>query len=193
VNYFKAHDAARVEALWQRIQGYRALLARYHVRDEAVRRRLTPPPARTRLLHSWEAILGLPLFVYGAGVNALPYFVPRWLASRLAHKETDYATVRFLSSIVAVPLFWSLEVWLVARIVGARIALLFALTLPLSGLIAFRYLRGAGRLGQVLRFSAFALTHEGDARRLVGERRALIADLDRAKTDYLAATRGSSF
>jgi hypothetical protein len=193
VNHFKERDPARVEALWQRIQGYRALLARYHVRDEAVRRRLTPPPVRTRLLHSWEALLGLPLFVYGALVNALPYFVPRWLAHRMARKETDYATVRFLASIIAVPVFWGLEIWIVARAVGATAALLFAVSLPLSGLIAFRYLRGAGRLGQVLRFSTFALIHEQDARRLVAERQAIVQDLDRAKADYLAATRGSSF
>ena len=193
VNHFKERDPVRVESLWQRIQAYRALLARYHVRDGAVRRRLEPSPVRTRLVHSWEAILGLPLFVYGATVNALPYFVPRWLADRMAHKETDYATVRFLASIVAVPVFWSLETWIVARALGATWALLFALSLPLSGLLAFRYLRGAGRLGQAIRFSTFSFTHAQDARRLVAERQGIIAELDRAKTDYLGATRGSSF
>jgi 1-acyl-sn-glycerol-3-phosphate acyltransferase len=193
VNHFKARDPERVENLWQRIQGYRALLARYHVRDEAVRRRLEPPPVRARLWHSWEAILGLPPFVYGAAVNALPYFVPRWLAQRMARKETDYATVRFLASVVAFPVFWGLEIWLVAHALGGTWAALFAASLPVTGLLAFRYLRGAGRLGRVLRFSTFSLTHAQDARRLVAERQALIADLDGAKSDYLAATRGSSF
>lgn len=193
VNHFKEGDPARVENLWQRIQSYRALLLRYHVRDDAVRRRLEPPPPRTRLVHSWQAVVGLPFFVYGALVNALPYFVPRWLARFIAHKETDYATVRFLASVVAFPVFWGLEVWLVARALGTSWAVLFALSLPLTGLLAFRYLRGAGRLGQVLRFSTFSMMHEGDARRLVAERQAIIGDLDRAKNDYLAATRGSSF
>jgi 1-acyl-sn-glycerol-3-phosphate acyltransferase len=193
VNHFKEREPGRVEDLWRRIQSYRALLARYHVRDEAVRHHLEAPGVRTRLWHSWEAILGLPLFLYGALVNALPYFVPRWLASRMAHKETDYATVRFLASVVAFPVFWVLEIWLVARAAGPTWALAFALSLPLAGLVAFRYLRGAGRLGQVLRFSRLSLTHAQDARRLVAERQAIIADLDRAKTDYLTATRGSSF
>jgi 1-acyl-sn-glycerol-3-phosphate acyltransferase len=193
VNHFKTHDPERLENLWQRMKGYRALLARYRVRDEAVRRRLTPPRVRARLWHSWEAIVGLPFFVYGALVNALPYFVPRWLAMRMAHKETDYATVRFLSSIVAIPVFWGLEIWLVARFFSGTWGALFALSLPLSGLLAFRYLRGAGRLGQVVRFSTFSLTHGQDARHLIAERQALIADLDHAKDDYLAATRGSSF
>jgi hypothetical protein len=111
----------------------------------------------------------------------------------LASKETGYATVRFLASIVAFPLFWGLEIWLVAHLLGPLWALAFALSLPLSGLLAFHYLRGAGRLGHALRFGLFSLTHAQDARRLVAERQALIADLDRAKTDYLTATRGSSF
>jgi len=193
VNHFKERDPGRVEDLWQRIQGYRALLVRYHVRDDAVRRRLEPPPPRARLVRSWQAVIGLPFFVYGALVNALPYFVPRWLAHRMARKETDYATVRFLASVVAFPVFWGLETWLVARALGPSWAVLFALSLPLAGLLAFRYLRGAGRLGRVLRFGTFSLMHEGDARRLIAERQALIADLDRAKNEYLAATRGSSF
>jgi 1-acyl-sn-glycerol-3-phosphate acyltransferase len=193
VNHFKERDPGRVENLWQRIQGYRALLARYRVRDEAVGRRLEPPRGRSRLWRPSAALLGLPLFVYGAAVNALPYFVPRWLAHRMAHKETDYATVRFLASIVAFPVFWGLEISLVARALGPTWAGVFALSLPLTGLLAFRYLRGAGRLGQVLRLSTVSLTHAQDARHLVAERQAIIAELDRAKTDYLAATRGSSF
>jgi 1-acyl-sn-glycerol-3-phosphate acyltransferase len=193
VNHFKEHDPARVESLWQRIQGYRALLSRHHVRDEAVRRQVAPPPVRARVWHSWEALLGFPLFLYGFLANVLPYFVPRWLAHRMASKETGYATVRFLASIVAFPLFWGLEIWLVAHLLGPLWALAFALSLPLSGLLAFHYLRGAGRLGHALRFGLFSLTHAQDARRLVAERQALIADLDRAKTDYLTATRGSSF
>src|SRR5262245_52690875 len=38
VNHFKKNDPERLENLWQRMQGYRALLARYRVRDAAVRR-----------------------------------------------------------------------------------------------------------------------------------------------------------
>jgi 1-acyl-sn-glycerol-3-phosphate acyltransferase len=193
VNHFKERDPERVERLWQRIQGYRALLARHHVRDETVRRRLDPPRSLARVARSWAAVLGFLPFVYGTVVNALPYFVPRWLAHRMARKETDYATVRFLASIVGFPVFWGLEIWIVARLAGTGAALLFALSLPLSGLLAFRYLRGAGRLGRVLRFTLFAIAHEQDARRLIAERQALIAELDRARADFLAATRGSSF
>ncbi len=193
VNHFKARDPARVERLGRELRAYRALLAAYHVRDEAVQARLEPRPVRTRLVHSWQALAGFPFFAYGALVNALPYFIPRWLAHRMAQKETDYATVRLLASIVALPLSWGLETWGVWRFFGGEAAIAFAVSLPLSGLLAYRYLRGAGRLQRAIHLSVLALTQRQAARRLIAERQAIVAELDRAKSDYLAATRGSSF
>jgi hypothetical protein len=183
----------RVEALWQRLRAYRALLAQYHVRDGTVRARRERLPARRRIVYTWDAVAGLPFFGYGAVVNALPYFVPRWLARRRARKETDYATIRLLASVVAFPLFWGLEIWLVAQLAGAAWAIAFALSLPVSGTIAYRYLIGAGWLRVRLRFAVLAATQSQAARRLVTEREAIVAELERARQDYLAATKGSSF
>ena len=193
VNHFKAREPARVESLWQRIQAYRSLLAQYRVRDDTVKaRRQRTAPARA-LVYSGDAVLGLPLFAYGAVVNGLPYLIPRWIARRTARKETDYATTRLLASVVAYPLFWGVETWVVWRLLGRPAAVLFALSLPISGIIAYRYLVGAGRLRSRLRFTALAITHEAAARRLVAERQEILAELERAKNEYVATTRGSSF
>ncbi|MGH7416648.1 MAG: 1-acyl-sn-glycerol-3-phosphate acyltransferase, partial [Candidatus Rokuibacteriota bacterium] len=193
VNHFKERDPDRLERLWQRILGYRALLASYRVKDEAVRARLRRPPAQGRLRHTWVALLGLPVFAYGAVVNALPYFLPRWLAHGFARRETDYATTRLLASVVAFPLFWGLETWLVDRLAGHLWAGLFALSLPLTGLAAYHYLRGVERLRGALRFGVLAHTRDQAACALIAERQAIIDALEEAKSDYLAATRGSSF
>jgi 1-acyl-sn-glycerol-3-phosphate acyltransferase len=188
VAHFQAREPERVERIWQRIQGYRAMLAEYHVRDQAVRARLTRRPAR-RLRTSWLALLGLPLFAYGALVSALPYLVPRWLSRRLARKETDYATVRLLSSIVAFPLFWSAETWIVGYAAGLRWALAFAVSLPVSGLIAYHYWAGLARLRGQVRFAALTLTRQQAASRLLAGRATIIAELERARADYLTTTR----
>ena len=192
-NYFKQRDPERVERIWQSIQSYRALLAEYRVKDEAVRARLERRRPRQRIRRGWEAIAGFPFFVYGATVNFLPYWIPRWVARRMSRKETDYATWRFLTAMLALPLFWVLETWLVTRLAGPAVALAFLVSLPISGVIAYRYWVGAGRLRSRLRFGALALTREHVARRLTTERQALIAELERAKNDYLTATKGSSF
>jgi hypothetical protein len=57
--------------------------------------------------------VGLPFFAYGAAVNFLPYYLPGCLAGRMARRQTDYATIRLLASIVAFPVFWAIETSLV--------------------------------------------------------------------------------
>jgi hypothetical protein len=79
------------------------------------------------------------------------------------------------------------------RVAGPAWAALFFLSLPLSGAIAHRYLTGAGTLRYQLRLGALALRRHAAASRLLDERRALMDALDRARDDYLAATKGSSF
>jgi 1-acyl-sn-glycerol-3-phosphate acyltransferase len=193
VAHFEQRDPARVDRLWTALQRYRAILAAYQVRDQAVRARAERARGRARLRRSWEASVGLPLFAYGVLVNGLPYLLPRWIARRTARKETDYATTRLLASILAFPLFWAIEIWIVWRLTSLGWAALFALSLPISGLLAYRYLRGVGRLRSQLRFGWLALVHRQSAARLLAERRALVSELERAKDDYLAATHGSSF
>ena len=193
VRWFKTHDAERVERLWQRIQSYRALLTEHRVRDDAVRSWRERRPPRARLRHGWEAVVGFPIFVYGLIVNGLPYYLPRWLSRRMARKETDYMTIRLLASIVATPLFWAIETWLVAQVTGPVWTIAFIVSLPISGVIAYRYRVGAARFRANLRLAQLGLVHGPARTRLVSERAAIIEEIERAKRDYLVATKGSSF
>jgi 1-acyl-sn-glycerol-3-phosphate acyltransferase len=193
VAHFEEREPDRVARIWTGLQHYRELLATYHVRDQAVRALAERTPGRTRVRRSWDAAIGLPFFAYGLVVNGLPYLLPRLIAHRTARKETDYATTRLLASVVAFPFFWALETWIVWRVGGLGWALAFALSLPLSGLLAYRYLGGVGRLRSRLRLGWVSLTHRQLAGRLLAERQALVAELERAKDDYLRATHGSSF
>ena len=191
--YFETHAPERIAELRDSIGHYRAMLAAYRVRDQAVRERIEPPPVRQRLNRGWKAAVGLPIFGYGLVTSGLPYLVPRWIARRTATKETNYATTRLLASVVAVPLFWGVETWIVWRVAGALWALGFFLSLPVSSILAYHYLRGIGRLRAQARLGVVNLTRHQAATRLLAERRRLIDLLERAKNDYLAATKGSSF
>jgi len=190
IEHFRRRDPERIERLWQRILSYQAGLADYRMRDEAVRTRLERTTTRRRVAQSWQTIVGFPLFAYGAAVNFLPYYLPGWLAGRMSRRPTDYATIRLLASIVAFPLFWALETSLVGWAAGLWWALAFLLSLPLGGLIAYRYLVGTGRLRHQLRFGALLLTRAQEARRLLAERREIIGELDRARGDDLPGATG---
>ncbi|MGH7265775.1 MAG: 1-acyl-sn-glycerol-3-phosphate acyltransferase [Candidatus Rokuibacteriota bacterium] len=187
--HFKTREPERVADLWHRIQRYRAMLAAHRLRDQTVRDRLAGAAPVRRLRRSSVALAGLPLFAYGALVNLVPYALPRWLSQRLARKETDYATVRLLTSVVVVPLCWGLETWLVWRATSPGWALLFALSLPVSGLAAYHYLAGMARLHSHLRLGWLGLRHRQEASRILAERQAILEALERARRDYLAETR----
>jgi glycerol-3-phosphate O-acyltransferase / dihydroxyacetone phosphate acyltransferase len=192
VEHFRERDPERIERLWRRVLGYRAGLAAYRLRDEAVRTRLERATERQRVARSWQTIVGLPLFAYGAAVNFLPYYLPGWFAGQMSRRPTDYATIRLFASVVAFPLFWTLETSFVWWVAGLRWALAFFLSLPLGGLIAYRYLVGTGRLRHQLRFGALLLTRAQEARRLSAERREIVEELERATRDYLRSVKGLS-
>ncbi len=183
VERVREQDPERIERLWQRILGYQAGLAAYRLRDEAVRTGLERTAERRRVARSWQTLVGLPLFAYGAAVNFLPYYLPGWVAGRTSRRPTDYATTRLFASVVAFPLFWTLETALVGWVVGLRWALAFFLSLPLGGLIAYRYLVGTQRLRHQLRFGALLVTRAQEARRLLAERREIVEELERASRD----------
>ena len=67
---------------------------------------------------------------------------------------------------------------------GLRWALAFSLSLPLGGLVAYRYLVGTGRLRHQFRFGALLLTRAQEARRLVAERCEILGELERTRRDY---------
>ena len=191
--YFETHAPERLEAIREHLVHYRAMLAAYHVRDQAVRARLAHHGVSERLSRGSKASIGLPVFVYGLVTSGLPYLLPRWIARRTATKETSYATTRLLASVVAYPLFWGLETWIVWRLAGVLWALGFLISLPVGAILAYHYLRGIGRLRAQARLGILALTRHQAASRLLAERRRLTEELDRAKSEYLTATKGSSF
>jgi glycerol-3-phosphate O-acyltransferase / dihydroxyacetone phosphate acyltransferase len=187
VAHFREADPPRLAEIWQRIQRYRVRLDAWHVQDQAVADRLRRDEPPRRLWATGAAVIGFPLFLYGAAVNAVPYAIPRSLARAFTRKETDYATIRLLSSVVAFPLAWGCETWLVWRAAGAVWAAAFLVSLPVSGLIAYHYLRGLAHLRAGTGFALLAATHRQTAARLLAERRAIIAALERAKADFLAS------
>ncbi len=100
-----------------------------------------------------------------------------------SRSSTDpfYGVVRVIAR------FW---IWFFFEAAGLRGALAFFVSLPLGGLVAYRYLVGTGRLRHQLRFGGLLLTRAQEARRLVAERREIIDELERANRDHVRGTKG---
>jgi len=69
--------------------------------------------------------------------------------------------------------------------------MLFALSLPATGLVAYRYLHGVGRLRQRLTVFRQALAQRQALSQLIAERQLILSTLEQAKNDFLKSTRGA--
>ena len=195
VAHFEEREPERVERIARQVGEYRAMLAAYQVRDQAVRTRLERPRDAARA----SGIPGRPPRACRSSPTA-PWSTScrttcrACIARRIADKETSYATTRFLAAIVAFPLFWGLETWIVWRARRAALGHRLRGLAPAERAPRLSLPRAAwdGSAARV-RFGVLALTRHAAASRLLAARRAIIAELDRAKTDYLAATRGSTY
>jgi len=166
LEHFREQDPERIERLWQRILGYHAGLAAYRIRDGAVRTRLERTAER-------------PTTCPGGSRSGCR-------AGRRTTRRPGSSERRRIPALLGARDG--------ARRVGGRSPLggrLF-FSLPLGGLIAYRYLVGTGQLRHQLRFGALLLTRAQEARRLLAERREIVEELERTKRDYLGGTKGPS-
>jgi len=189
IHYYDTHDPERLLSIRRRLDRYEIALRMLRLRDGALHQERGTWTLRRHLRSALLGLLGFPLFLYGEVMNFLPYSLPRFLSRRLARKETDYATAKLLVIVVVLPLFYGLQTWLVWRVFGRAVGLLYGVSLPLSGLFALRYWAEIRGMIRSLRVSYLNLTRRQMVASLLKEREQLIAELDAARENFLLATR----
>lgn len=132
-----------------------------------------------------EGILGLPIFLYGVSQHLLPYFLPRLISYLGTRKETDYGTILFLASFIAIPLFYCLQTLLVGLIFNWLIAVIYLISLPLVGIYFARYWEGVKYFRNKIHLLYIFMSQQGKLKRLSQEREQLIAQLDQARDLFL--------
>lgn len=91
------------------------------------------------IAQSLLAILLLPIFLYGAILNFLPYQIPVWATKKV--KDPQFiSSFRNVISLIVVPVYCLIITILAANILNsAWIVLAGIITLPFTGLFAFHY------------------------------------------------------
>jgi len=172
----------------EHLEAYRRKLRRLHLEDEQIRehKRRTVPGEMTRLL--LVGGIGLPVAVYGAVWNIVPYKVTGWITQRYARDNTKVHLLQLGIGIFVFGLFYVPIVWWAQAALGPVTAIAFVLTLPLSGFLAWIYEGFMRRRGRMLQLAWMDLTHKRAIQRLRQERMRLIHEVDAAFGEYLAAT-----
>ncbi len=85
-------------------------------------------------------LIGFPIFLYGYVNNFLASHFSLLVLKKIKLYPGYTATIKVLASLISFPLFYSLQVWLVHDFFSNNIiSLLYFISLPVSGLIAWYY------------------------------------------------------
>ena len=188
MQYFREEQPLRYQRLRRQILNYRELLNSLGIRQADLSRRYRLWMSLRYLVPKLLfAILGFPLFAYGALNHWLPYKIPGWLSASGRRDRVEVASVKFFTGLVTFPLFYALQGYLVARAFGWDSALLYLLSLLPSGLFALYY--GEVFLGffEEVRVFTFHVLNRDRVGRLSERRDRLLSELVRCRHEYQAA------
>jgi glycerol-3-phosphate O-acyltransferase/dihydroxyacetone phosphate acyltransferase len=183
IHFFNKRDPARLMKIREEVNHYNKRLRKAHLQDK----QLHEIDFRTAwmLLRLLLLLAGLPLALWGWINHFLPYQLTRWISQKIAKKETDYATTRILSGILLYSAFYTAQIYWVLLRFGIVDALVYGFTLPLSGAFAYYYWDKFKVFSAHLRLYRLMLTRRHFLNQLKERRGQLIAEMDRAKEDYL--------
>jgi hypothetical protein len=127
--------------------------------------------------------------------HAIPYWLTGSIVKWLGQTAEEEATDKMAVGLVIYPLLWAVEGWLVWRLAGRGPLVVFLLLIVPSGLLALVWRERLGRFVRQARAFVWFLADRGLHRRLLEERRALVAELselaDRVPPELLRSDRGS--
>ncbi|MCZ6632455.1 MAG: lysophospholipid acyltransferase family protein [bacterium] len=175
VHHFSETDPDLVLAFGRRLRAHQRKLRHF---------RLNPvqdtPVQTARLI---LALLFAPPASYGFLTNALPYYLPRLFARPYGHEPEMIATVKLAIGAALFPLYYGLLFGIAYALTDARIALLFTISLPISGFFTLFYHESIWHpLRLIRKITPKAKTF---LQRLAQERAELLHELNNLKVRYL--------
>jgi len=171
----------RAAAFATKLDFYERWRKRLKVSDDA----LAEFPDRKRLLTSSlfrcvMAVLGAPVALYGWLHRFLPVRIARFAVTftEASKRKAQTPHAKMIGGIVAFAPCYLVYALIFHHFFGWPASLWYGLSLPVSGLIAYYYLRNMRRLGAAIRNTAILIRAPLAARRLLRLRSELIAEIE---------------
>lgn len=130
----KTEEEAYYQGLKADVTAYAELLDSDNVDDKTVKQ-----GAKTKLGQGLGLLLGLPIFLYGAINHLFAAGIPAYVARKIDIYIGYQATVKAITGLVTVPLFYYLQYKLVGWYLDSTWAWGYLLTLPLFAWVAWQY------------------------------------------------------
>ena len=128
----------KFEVLAEKTRKYTKILSSFNLRDWVLRKKIGLPQKLAKML---LLIVASPVFVFGFISNILPYIVPSFITKGIKDKQF-YSSVRYGIGIMLFPIYYILFFVIAGAISGFWLySLLYVISLPIFGMLAFAYHR----------------------------------------------------
>jgi len=187
VHYFLERDPTRVENLKTKIDSYLNELERVSLNDGLIKGIEKSTPLFDSIKSLLFLVIGFPIFIYGFINNFLAFRIPYWSALSITKKPEFYGSIAYSMGTFTFLLFYPLQIWLISKYTTDwHIVVAYALSLPVSGLLAFHYfkrfttIRGNWKIFSMFYKKTTLITS------LLSTRQTIIEELEKARKEYVA-------
>jgi 1-acyl-sn-glycerol-3-phosphate acyltransferase len=185
--HFERTEPQRVATFVADLDRYERLLRRLGLSDRSLEQVTEPPTVAHRVMTALALVASAPVALFGWLHHLLPAWLVGWSVQRFTpaeYRKSQTPLTVMLAGPIALVLCYALYIAVVWLALGPRWALVYAAALPLSGLVAYEYLRALHRHGGRLRAAGILLQVPLARRTLVTSRRRLIDTIDAFRADY---------
>lgn len=167
-----AKDPKKAVTVSNALKSYYDKLSKINLTDCLMQQK--PPHFIGLFINFLLSLLLLPIHFYGLILNYLPYKIPVWLAAKI--KDLHFkSSVQFGISLLLFPVYYMITIAVFCLLTkGHMLTMLFALTLPVSGLFTLYNYKHMKKLLQRFRLFTFRLTKTNQYNALHNERVQLI-------------------
>jgi hypothetical protein len=185
--HFEKTEPERVAAFVAELNRYERWLDRLGLSDHAVEHLAAPPGLMLRILVLLALVVTAPVALFGWLHHLPPASVVGWALQRFTpaeYRKSQTPLTVMLAGTIALVASYTVYLTIVWFWLGAKAALVYAVLLPLSGLVAHRYLRALRHHGGRLRAAGILLQVPIARRSLLTLRRRLIHAIEEFRADY---------
>jgi len=185
VEYYYERDLDRVRNFQAEVSAYKRKLKRLRLRDNMIKEKTTfSQLVKNSAVTFVRSLLGLPLALYGTVNNAIPYFLAENLARKFVDERTKILSALLIGGGIAFILFYSIQVFAVWFYFGKLWAMVYLISLPISGFFALAYFKQIRQEQERINLSFFLFTNRQLFNRMRRERKRLIMRMDEIRDEY---------
>jgi len=185
VEYYYERDLERVRNFQTEVSAYKRKLKRLRLRDNMIKEKTTfPQLVKNSAVTFVGSLVGLPLALYGTVNNFIPYFFAENLAKKFVDERTKILSALLIGGGIAFILFYSIQVFAVWFTFGKLWAVVYLISLPISGFFALAYFKQIRQEQERISLSFFLFTNRQLFNRMRRERKRLIMRMDEIRDEY---------